>query len=141
MKALYALALLGVVVASSLTAGVRVYTVSGNSMYPAMRDGDCVVVAPVSFRHPELGDVVVYDRGDLVAHRVIARGDGYLVTKGDNLSEADGKVGYDRLRGVILLTLPGGRFASAVLQAFCVSSLLLGIYAVVRILLYGLKVE
>lgn len=135
MKALYAAAIVGCAVAISLILGVRIYNVNGNSMYPALKDGDCVLVLPASLKSPECGDVVVYERGELIVHRAIKKTESYLITKGDNLSESDGKVGYDSLRGTVLLTLPGGRMVSALFQAFCVSSMLLGVYAVVRIAL------
>ena len=67
----------------------------GPSMFPFIRDGDVVTVAPLKGIRLRRGDVVacVPPRLDaLVIHRVVARrGQSYLV-KGDATSEADGLV-------------------------------------------------
>ncbi len=126
------LAAFGALVALSLIAGVRLYVVNGNSMFPDIKNGDCVLVAPLL--SPECGDVVVYERsGELVVHRVVKVLNGSVVTKGDNLSEVDGKTDMDKIRGVVVMIVPGGRFTLAIFQAFCTCSMVLGIYAVTRL--------
>jgi len=67
------------------------FTARGGSMYPFVREGDVLQVAPASFCELGIGDIVFYRSGDrLLAHRVIgfvseadqvrirARGDGFL---------------------------------------------------------------
>jgi hypothetical protein len=63
--------------------------VRGWSMYPFIRDGDCVEVVPVSADDVCVGDVVLSRTGrQLFAHRVIRRIPGEqkveLITRGDN---------------------------------------------------------
>ncbi len=66
------------------------FVARGASMWPFLRDGDRVTVAPLS-RRPRRGDVVLTRGAALgVVHRVIAlRGDRVL-TKGDALPRTDG---------------------------------------------------
>jgi hypothetical protein len=62
------------VVDSLLAEGLRVrFRAAGRSMRPAVRDGECLVVAPVMAREVVRGDVVLCEtsRGP-VAHRVVA---------------------------------------------------------------------
>jgi signal peptidase I len=66
----------------------------GDSMWPTVPAGSLVVVEPIAPGGIRLGDVVVWQRGgDLIGHRVVQKvRDGatlWLVTKGDNTSDAD----------------------------------------------------
>jgi hypothetical protein len=71
------------------------FRAKGPSMFPFIRDGDVVTVAPLKGIRLRRGDVVACvppRRDTLVIHRVVARrGQSYLV-KGDATSEADGLV-------------------------------------------------
>ncbi|BBE42907.1 signal peptidase I [Conexivisphaera calida] len=62
------------------------FPVEGISMLPALHTGDLALVVPTSVSSVPLGDVVVYrsPMGIFVIHRVIERGSGYVVVKGDN---------------------------------------------------------
>jgi len=62
------------VVESLLAAGVQVRVrAAGRSMLPTIRNGECLVIAPVAQRAIERGDVLLFEtwRG-LLAHRVLA---------------------------------------------------------------------
>lgn len=62
------------------------FPVEGVSMLPALRAGDLALAVPAGIGSLHLGDIVVYrsPTGILIIHRVVARGDGYLIVKGDN---------------------------------------------------------
>lgn len=62
--------------------------VTSNSMAPAIKEGDRVLVERVHWEEARFGDIVVFRRADmLVVHRVLGRrfraGRSYLVEKGD----------------------------------------------------------
>ncbi|MGC8847858.1 MAG: signal peptidase I [Conexivisphaera sp.] len=63
-----------------------VFPVEGISMPPVLHTGDLALVAPTSVSSVPLGDVIVYrsPMDIFVIHRVIERGSGYVVVKGDN---------------------------------------------------------
>ncbi len=71
------------------------FRAAGLSMFPFIRDGDVVTVAPLQGVRPHCGDVVACvppGRDRPVIHRVVgSRGCSYLV-KGDATAEADGLV-------------------------------------------------
>ncbi|KUK07761.1 MAG: Signal peptidase I [Archaeoglobus fulgidus] len=79
----------------------------GTSMYPAIHDGDLVLVwKGAEFK---VGDVVVFKGLDnLVAHRVIGiYADGRVVeTKGDNVDRSDGYCWRDEIIGKVVLVGP-----------------------------------
>ena len=60
-------------------------------MAPAVRDGDRLLVAPFDSREtPQEGDIVIAKRaGRLVAHRLVARMDEKIVTRGDACERDD----------------------------------------------------
>jgi len=76
-------------------AGARLrLRVRGGSMYPSIRDGDVVEIAPVPMHEIGVGDVIFYRAGRrLFVHRVIEycpEGPGlHLVTRGDALCVPD----------------------------------------------------
>lgn len=107
--------------------GFRVLTVSSESMSPALRKGDVVVMRPVEKKNIERGDVVVYGgNGDVsIAHRVIAintinatlvdskTGESdtattyQFVTKGDANPAPDGApIDQSRVEGRVWFTVP-----------------------------------
>lgn len=87
----------------------RVYLVEGDSMSPAFRDGDLVVVGPGA-RSCEVGDVVVYRRCEppfLVVHRVVETAGPVLVTQGDAVASPDPElVPADAIAGVVRWRIP-----------------------------------
>jgi signal peptidase I len=60
----------------------------GDSMEPAYHTGDIILCS--SNVEPEVGDVVVYDRGDkMISHRVVGEIHGEYLVKGDNNEKLD----------------------------------------------------
>jgi signal peptidase I len=82
--------------------------VRGLSMYPFLKEGDVVEVAPIQMGEVERGDVVFFLSGDrLLAHRVIevAVGDPgtHLMTRGDVFRQADPPVNEECLIGLVTI--------------------------------------
>ncbi|MCC6619609.1 MAG: S24/S26 family peptidase [Deltaproteobacteria bacterium] len=99
--------------------------VVGDSMWPCVRAGELVDIAPLS-GDPDVGDVVlVQARTTLVLHRVVARAGDLFVTKGDAEPEIDGRVPRERVLGhvparasrlVARLSRLSGRLGARLLQ-------------------------
>ncbi len=62
------------------------FPVEGVSMLPVLRTGDLALTLPSSVSAVQPGDVIVYrsPAGFLVIHRVLEKGNGYLIVKGDD---------------------------------------------------------
>lgn len=102
-------------------------------MLPAVRDGECVIVAPARAEDVDVGDVLLCDtRRGPVAHRVVsiqrpAGGEGRFTLRGDASLECDGPVAAPQVRGRVVsverdgrrvsLTPKGGRLGRAALTA------------------------
>ena len=87
------------------------FTARGFSMDPFVRDGDVLTVAPARGR-PALGRVVaVRDpvTGRLVVHRVVARGPGGVLVRGDGAGQADGVAGPGDVLGQVVAVERRGR--------------------------------
>ena len=77
----------------------------GESMHPAIRDGDILTVAPAAGRRPRTGDIVAFvhpETGGVRVHRVVGRGAGRYVLKGDNALGADPAVGPEGILGFVV---------------------------------------
>lgn len=77
----------------------------GESMFPAVRDGDILTVAPLAGRLPRPGDIVAFvhpETGGLLVHRVVAAEAGRFVLKGDNALGADPAVGLEAIMGLVV---------------------------------------
>jgi hypothetical protein len=77
----------------------------GESMHPAIRDGDILTVAPPAGREPRTGDIVAFvhsGTGGVLVHRVIRTRAGRYVLKGDNALGADPEVGQDAILGRVV---------------------------------------
>ena len=75
--------------------------ITSSSMWPALKQGDIVLIRGVSGRTDiEKGDIVVYtnDRGFTI-HRAVDLRTDEIVTKGDANNINDAPVGYDRVIG------------------------------------------
>lgn len=74
----------------------------GFSMSPSIRDGDRIIIEPISGTAPEIGDITAFiqpETGKLTVHRIIGkRGKSYLL-KGDNVQEDDGYVPEKNILG------------------------------------------
>ena len=80
--------------------------VRGFSMYPFLKEGDVVEVAPIQIGEVEQGDVVFFRSGDrLLAHRVIEIAEDdletHLMTRGDVFRQADPPVNEESLIGLV----------------------------------------
>ena len=79
----------------------------GWSMFPAIRDGEMVTVAPVSTAPVQIGDVVLVPHGrGVLAHRVVAMsragGRVMLTVRGDASCSCDPPVAIDQVLGVVV---------------------------------------
>lgn len=122
------LAGLALVVLATLVFDFRILTVTSDSMAPAIRSGDLVIVKPVAIDRVAEGDVILFEAGgDRVptVHRVIGINeietrfrhqetgavtsvtDYRLVTRGDANPAPDSReVTADELRGGVWFTIP-----------------------------------
>jgi signal peptidase I len=67
--------------------------VSGNSMYPVIKDGDRAYFIRKKFAKIKVNDLVLIKKQNLfITHRVIFKAQKYLITKGDNSLKSDGKI-------------------------------------------------
>jgi len=103
-------------VADLLAAGSCVRLVArGGSMSPWIRDGDVLTIAPTpgsSRGRPRPGDVVAFrhpgsDR--LVIHRLVSRGGGGWIARGDRCPAPDGFVANGDVLGVVTEATCGRR--------------------------------
>lgn len=80
----------------------------GGSMAPFLRDGDIVTIEPGG--KPVLGQVVLTGPGDsLILHRVVAKRNGWISTKGDALGRLDAPVTREQILGRAVARERGGR--------------------------------
>src|SRR5579883_2651631 len=74
----------------------------GQSMVPALRDGDRLRVAPLD-REAAPGEIVLARRGPrLVAHRLVAREAGRAITRGDACAADDPPLAESLLVGRVV---------------------------------------
>lgn len=97
-------------VAAPRIAGFETYAVETASMDPTIPVGALVVVQPEGAADLVEGDIVAYQRGDVViVHRVVANQvvEGYLTTKGDaNELEDQEPVRYESVIGTVVFSVP-----------------------------------
>jgi signal peptidase I len=90
---------------STLKAGTSFqFRTSGSSMYPFIKDGDVITVAPLPPKAPSLGDVLVFIHEQarrLFVHRVTKRDGGFYVTRGDSAHFDDGMISRTNLLGYV----------------------------------------
>ncbi|MBN1255268.1 MAG: S26 family signal peptidase [Deltaproteobacteria bacterium] len=100
----------------------------GLSMSPFIKDGDILTIAPLPTASPGLGDVVVFthpNTGKLIIHRVIKKGGGSYLTKGDNVPEGDGLISRAAIVGRVIKVERNGKHISLGLgpERFLIASL------------------
>jgi signal peptidase I len=88
----------------------------GLSMLPTLWPGDILTIRTVSVSECKPEDVVLYERkGRLVIHRIVrhrfARGERFLITRGDAISHEDNPVPAGHLLGRVTAVERGGRSA------------------------------
>lgn len=87
----------------------------GFSMAPFIRDGDVIVISPLSADSFRLGKVVVFIQpgiDKLVVHRIVGKVCGAFLIKGDNMSDADGVIPKSRILGCVTRVERNGEEAS-----------------------------
>jgi hypothetical protein len=85
--------------------------VIGSSMLPSVQPGDVLTIRRCAMSAVESGAIVLFTRdGRLFAHRVVARRNTHLATRGDALDRQDPAVPQNQLLGrVVALTRNGRR--------------------------------
>ena len=65
---------------------VQRFKVSGNSMYPTLKDGEYVLTEKISyyFKNPKIGEIIVADSGKKLVKRIVKKFGSYYFIKGDN---------------------------------------------------------
>ena len=90
----------------------QLLSVQSNSMQPAFKKGDALLVKPVSLENLVAGTIVSYrspvNERLVVSHRVISVDYKHhqLATKGDSLKGADPLVPFDNVQGVAVALVP-----------------------------------
>jgi signal peptidase I len=103
------------VIGHALASGTAVqFRAEGESMYPTIRDGETVTVAPVSPASLARGDVVLFRHGRRVlAHRVVgvtmSGNDRIFELRGDAKAAGDGIVGESAIVGKVINVRRNGR--------------------------------
>ncbi|TAJ15533.1 hypothetical protein DMA11_01175 [Marinilabiliaceae bacterium JC017] len=92
------------VLESLLSSGHRVEVMAaGNSMFPFLRQGDVLLVDPVSLREVQVGQIVVFkDCRKIIAHRLISKNQDSFLCKGDGLFKNDLWMREKSLLGVVI---------------------------------------
>jgi len=73
-------------------------------MYPFIKDGDVITIAPWPAKAPGIGQVVLFlheQAKRLFVHRVTRRGQGYCVTQGDGVDLDDGRISTTGIIGYV----------------------------------------
>lgn len=127
-------------------AGYEAGKANGTSMEPALHHGDAMVLGGVDAASVQVGDVVWAEHaGWPIMHRVVdiytdARGERIVVTKGDNLPEADPPVRASEVQGRLVMKVPalgataramgledGFRLLVLLVQGFAATSIVFGL--------------
>ena len=127
-------------------AGYEPAKANGTSMEPALHHGDSLVLGKADPASVQIGDVVwALHEGWPIMHRVVdiytdARGERIVITKGDNLPEADPPVKATEVGGRLVLKVPalgaaarvvgledGFRMLVLLVQGFAASSIVFGL--------------
>jgi len=86
--------------------GRTVLRVHGRSMYPALRNGERVLISPVAYDELAVGDLIVFHDGHgLLCHRLIRRANGLLYMKGDTNLWADPPILWSQALGRVTSTV------------------------------------
>jgi len=119
----------------------RLLSVASNSMRPAFRAGDMLVVRPVAPSQLRVGDIVSYrslaNPKIIISHRVvrIARSSDRLITAGDNLPSNDPAIASNRVIGRAWAMAPGlGRLLATIRRP---AGLVLFVYVPATLILMG----
>jgi len=97
-----------------LVSGLFKYSLSSiasNSMYPAIKKGDAIIVRKLNEKEKEnlkVGDIIAFNEDDfIITHRIIEIKDGIYVTKGDNNNIEDtNRREKNDIVGIIIARIP-----------------------------------
>ena len=91
--------------------GYEVIQINSADMEPDLYNGDVVVMKSATIDDINIGDIVMFQIGyNKITHKVVAKENGVLVTKGSNLENIDViSVDNTNLRGKMLTKLTGGK--------------------------------
>src|SRR5581483_11098755 len=85
--------------------------VNGHSMMPAIWPGDVLQVESSEGKVAAIGELVLFKRYErLFAHRVVRRGAGWLVTRGDAVPGCDPPIAESEVLGVVTGIIRGRDF-------------------------------
>ncbi len=74
----------------------------GESMFPLLQPNDIVYFKKIAFSKIKTYDLIVfYKKNQIISHRVIYKNKNYLITKGDNSHQPDGKIFPSQILGKI----------------------------------------
>jgi signal peptidase I len=91
------------------TDGFKLYSVQTNSMAPVLQPGDLAVSVKANPSNLQIGDIISYHSGQaVITHRLYKTypRKGYIVTKGDNLAQADPPIPYSAITGKTVRAIP-----------------------------------
>lgn len=98
------------------TQDMRFYNVQTNSMAPVLKPGDLAVSVKIRPESLQIGDIVTYSTSQnpfkTITHRVYQTHleNGYIVTKGDNLTQPDPPVAYSDLKSKTIKAIPNAGY-------------------------------
>ncbi len=85
----------------------------GNSMAPLLKDGDVVYYRRVKFNELTIDDIVIIKiKKRYRTHRIIYKNDIYIVTKGDNTIDNDGRIYPEQVYGLVFKVKRGKQIFS-----------------------------
>lgn len=92
-------------------AGYEVLQITSDDMEPDLYNGDVIVLKSVTVDDVDINDIIMFQVGyNKITHKVVAKENGVLSTKGSNLENIDViSVDNTNLRGKMLTKLTGGK--------------------------------
>jgi len=77
----------------------------GEDMSPTLEKGETINIKKVAVKEIKAGDIIVFKRYVLIAHRVICSlrfGAGFFLTKGDKCLNVDSPISYNNVLGQVV---------------------------------------
>jgi len=94
------------------------FRVASWSMFPTLRKGDLLTIAPATSSQLRIGDLILFHRqGQLICHRLVAlhetRPVPRFITKGDAATKSDDPIGSDQVLGKVVGIRTTGRLSGS----------------------------
>lgn len=91
----------------------QIFVIKGNSMFPTLKDGDCIIFNPEL--EPETGDIILFNHPFIQNLKVVKRiseitAEGNLIVLGDNPSESTDSRSYGAILAKNVLGVAVCRF-------------------------------